>query len=279
MDTLPLFLSVFSPGTRQTNLLRRCVILCRALGLRRCISSGDNLAALGELTQLRRLDLSCNPPLTDEVLRAVALLTNLTALDLSLAFNSQDEAILPAKSAHRSYSNQALHATVAALSGLTELTLATPWDWRILGVLSLLRMAVMPSLGRASRASLGSQANAITALQIILEGRTLEEFTAKMEHSLVGIPQLCALLEPQDEATLDASPEHFCCAPTPRVKSLGRLLRPRVAGLLWLLCKKGFGGHVGIWPLFRARPEALAGLVGLLKEGKVHLCSKHSAQC
>lgn len=209
--------------------------------------------ALGELTHLEDLTLLENPSVSNEILAAVSLFTQLTSLHLS-------------KSSVHSYSPAALRSTIDALSGLRDLSLGpspswgAPEEWNFLSVASLMRIAAQPNKSFPSPCvNLASRATAVKALLGLYASQSFSSFAHRLEACPVPVSRLCALLV-SGFWGFDPAPDSL-----PAILAL----QGDITHLLWELSKKDFGGREGMWDCFWHRPSALYSLFLVLSDPKV----------
>lgn len=163
------------------------------------------LKSLGQLVQLRALDLSENSYLTDSVLASVVFLTNLTSLEFSHLVTEEGSPFSP--TLYRPlYSYDAVQQAVSALPEICHLVLAMDLFWKNLSPGLLLRLASQPNVTRSTQ---------VAALDALLTVPFAEDFdidSPLVQAALTGIPRLLAFLEP----------EHWPQAPSPDLELPGQ---------------------------------------------------------
>lgn len=179
------------------------------MGLKRCWpkAAGPEFAnSLRQLTQLEALDLSENPSLSNTDLIAIACLTSLTSLDLSIPEEELGLVI---------YSSAMLTHMVSSLDCLCNVTLAVSFLWEMLDVKTLLRIAAHPSPGRAA------QMSALDALTTHLCRSDFKETADQIQSAPVGLSQLLTFLESDSWGSPGQIPPTSLKSP---VSSQGRVL-------------------------------------------------------
>lgn len=202
MDGLTLAQTDSTNAKPNARCNQSCVRVCRSLGLRKCWLVSAQLDTewgpspevqpllqdLGQLVQLRALDMCENRNLTDHVLPSMVRLTNLTALEFShveLTAPGQQ----PPLQGPPFYSYAALEQALSALPGICHLVLASDSVWESLSPSLLLRIASRQS------ASKSTQCFALEALIGHDWEDVWDEESPLAQTVLSGIPPLLAFLE------------------------------------------------------------------------------------
>lgn len=209
---------------------------------------------LGNLTQLRELDLSRCPSLTDKDLLAVGCLTNLVSLNLTWGYPGSNRAYAPRLS-ERQYTAGTLRTVITGLPRIAILSLATDMDWLHLKIASLLLIAIQPSRRQAT------QDSALTALQRMVSSRGLGAVAAEVASSPVRVGELVALLEgPEDGGGGGGGAGE---------SAQWHTVHSRAAVLLRVLRENRLGGTENLLGHLRGSPAAIGGLVAVLRKGQV----------